>query len=154
MRKILIAAMVALLAGATQVQAQSQGVVVKQSAFSVKETLDRLEKVFEQKGIRVFARIDHQAGANRINKELAPAQVLIFGNPKIGTPLMQSNIVAGLDLPMKALAYQDDTGKVFLVYNHPGYLNRRHGIKDRNRLAQTVSRILINLTDQATKKQQ
>lgn len=76
--------------------------------------------------------------------------MLIFGNPKIGTPLMESNIVSGLDLPMKVLAYRD-ADKVFIAYNHPGYLTRRHGIKGRNRLVQTVSKILTNLTDQATK---
>ena len=148
----LVLAAALAVAVTTAAQAQSQGVVVKQSAFSVKETLDRLENIFKAKGIRVFARVDHAAGAKRIDKQLAPAQLLIFGNPKIGTPLMQSNIVSGLDLPMKVLAYRDKAGKVFIAYNHPGYLTRRHGIKDRNKLVKTVSKILTNLTDQATKK--
>ncbi len=145
------AALLVISAGAW---AQSQGVVVKQSAFSVAETLNRLEAVFKRRGFQVFARIDHAAAAESIERELPPAEVLIFGNPKIATPLMQSNVVAGLDLPMKALAYRDDAGKVFLVYNHPAYLSRRHGIKDRKKFVEAVSRILTNLTDQAVKNSQ
>lgn len=133
--------------------AQSQGVVVKPSAFSVKQTMDRLETVLKGKGFQIFARVDHAAGAARIEKEMAPAEVLIFGNPRIATPLMQANMDAGLDLPMKALAYQDASGKVFLVYNHPAYIARRHVIVSLNKLVQAVSRILTNLTDDAIKSQ-
>jgi len=152
-RMILFVAALGIMFFATNVMAQSQGVVVKQSAFSVEETLDRLEGVLKRKGFVVFARIDHAAAAERIEKQLEPAEILIFGNPKISTPLMQGNPVAGLDLPLKALVYQDADGKVFLVYNHPAYISRRHGIKGLTKLSKAVSRILTNLTDQAVKNQ-
>jgi len=151
---IVVVAAIIGISVTTSSYAQSTGIVIKQSAFSVKATMDRLEAILKKKGITVFARIDHAAGAARVKKELAPAEIIIFGNPKIGTPLMQSNIVAGLDLPLKALVYSDGAGKVFLAYNHPGYLSRRHAIKDRKKLIKSVSRILINLTDQAIKQKQ
>ena len=136
MRKLLIAAaMTALIFTNENVHAQSQGVVIKQSAFSVKVTLDRLQAIFGEKGITVFARIDHAAGAKRVKKDLPPTELIIFGNPKIGTPLMESSILAGLDLPLKALVYQDASEKVFLAYTHPSFITRRHGIKDRNKLS-------------------
>ena len=154
MRKFLTVATAALFSVVATVPAYalSTGVVIKQSAFSVRETLDRFETILKKKGITVFARIDHAAGAARVKKKLPPSEVIIFGTPKIGTPLMQSNIVVGLDLPLKVLVYRDASGKVFLAYSHPGYIGRRHGIKDRSRLIKTISRILINLTDQATKQ--
>ena len=138
---------------AMDARAQSQGIVVKQSAFGVSETLDRLERVFEQKGFEVFARIDHSERAQGIKKNLAPAEALIFGNPRVATPLMQDNPVAGVDLPMQALAYRAKDGKVFLVYDHPAYIARRHGINAGSKLIKAVSRILTRLTDQAVKKQ-
>ncbi|MEK9754287.1 MAG: DUF302 domain-containing protein [Rhodospirillaceae bacterium] len=93
-----------------------------------------------------------------MNQKLAPAELIIFGTPKIGTPkigtpLMQSNVVMGIDLPLKALAYQDPDGQVYLVYNHPGYLVCRHGVTDMNKLVSAISRILANLTDDAVQKQ-
>ena len=156
MRKFDILALTLLLAlqfVATDVLARSEGIVAKPSAFSVEETMNRLEAVFKAKGIRVFARIDHAARARRIERQLAPAEVLIFGTPKIGTPLMQASIVAGIDLPLKALAYQDKGGQVFLVYNHPGYLARRHAIKGKSKLIGAISRILGKLTNQAIRAQ-
>jgi uncharacterized protein (DUF302 family) len=131
--------------------AKSEGIVAKPSAFSVKVTIDRLAAVFKKKGIRVFARINHAAAAKSIDKKLRPSELLIFGTPKIGTPLMQESIISGIDLPLKALAYQDAKGQVYLVYNHPGYLARRHEIKSKKKLISSISRILSNLTDLAIK---
>lgn len=153
MRKtILTLAALLVILNATAVQARSEGVVFKRSAYSVSETINRLVAIFKERGITVFARVDHAAGAEKIGKKLAPAELVIFGNPKIGTPLMQSNIVSGIDLPLKAMAYQNASGAVELVYNHPGYTARRHGIEDRDALVQEISKILTNLTDLATKK--
>jgi uncharacterized protein (DUF302 family) len=154
MRYSIAFAAAVLMAGLTlafDATAKSEGIVAKPSAFSVKITLDRLEAVFKSKGIRIFARIDHAAAAKSIGKELQPSELLIFGTPKIGTPLMQDSILSGIDLPLKALAYEDAKGQVFLVYNHPGYLARRHEIKSKNKLISSISRILSNLTDQAVK---
>ncbi len=92
--------------------AHDNGLIVKESSFSVSETLDRLEALFEERGIRAAARVDHAAAAVSVEKELRPSQVLIFGNPNLGTPLMQSNPVIGIDLPLKVLAWKDADGKV------------------------------------------
>jgi len=104
------------------------GLVKLESAHDVQETLDRFENAVKEKGMTVFARIDHSKGAAKVGKSLRPTELLIFGNPKVGTLLMQSNQAAGLDLPLKALAWQDSNGDVWLVYNDPAYLANRHQI--------------------------
>lgn len=108
------------------------GLTVIESKRSVKETLDVLAKAIEEKGVKVVARVDHAAGAKAAGMELRPAEVLIFGNPKLGTPLMQSKPEIGIDLPMKALAWQDANGKVFLAYTKPEVLKARYGIADKD----------------------
>jgi uncharacterized protein (DUF302 family) len=102
------------------------GLVTLASKFSVKETLGRLETDLKAKAITVFARIDHAAGATSVAMPLRPTEVLIFGNPKAGTPLMQSKQTIGIDLPLKVLGWQDAEGKVWLTYNDPSWLARRH----------------------------
>ncbi|MFQ5847952.1 MAG: DUF302 domain-containing protein [Candidatus Methylomirabilales bacterium] len=127
------------------------GLVNKKSAYSVAETLDRLEKALTQKGIVVFARIDHAAGAKKVGLALRATEVVIFGNPKLGTPLMQSNQTIGIDLPLKALAWEDETGQVWLTYNAPASLADRHGIRDQTDVVNKMSRALDKLTDAATR---
>jgi uncharacterized protein (DUF302 family) len=100
--------------------------VSRPSPYAVAETLDRLEQVLKTKGVKVFARIDHAAEAQAAGLRLAPMQLLIFGNPKVGTPLMQAAPTLGMDLPMKALAWQDGTGQVRIGWNDPAYLVERH----------------------------
>jgi uncharacterized protein (DUF302 family) len=102
------------------------GLITLASTFSVKESLDRLEADLKSKGITVFARIDHAAGAASVSMPLRPTELLIFGNPKSGTPLMQSNQTIGIDLPLKFLCWQDADGKVWLTFNDPEWLARRH----------------------------
>jgi len=102
------------------------GLVSVASKYPVKATLDRLEAELKVKAITIFARIDHAAGAASVAMPLRPTEVLIFGNPKAGTPLMQSNQTIGIDLPLKVLAWQDAGGQVWLTYNDPGWLARRH----------------------------
>src|ERR1700680_3111968 len=102
------------------------GLVTIASKFSVKEAIDRLEANLKAKDITVFARIDHAAGAASVAMPLRPTELLIFGNPKAGTPLMQSNQTMGIDLPLKILGWQDAGGKVWLTYNEPSWLARRH----------------------------
>lgn len=106
------------------------GLISVKSPYSVDETLDRLESGAQQRGLKVFARIDHAAGAVSVGKSLRPTQLLIFGNPKGGTPLMECAQTAAIDLPLKALAWQDEQGQVWLGYNDPAYLANRHGIAD------------------------
>ena len=101
----------------------------KQSPYSVPVTLDRLQAALESKGITIFTRVDHGAGAKRVNTPLQESQLLIFGNPKLGSPLMKSAPMMGLDLPMKALAWKDSNGQVWLSYLKPSVLQSRHHLK-------------------------
>ena len=104
------------------------GLVCVQSRHSVKATIDRLEAALNASGVTVFARIDHAAGAASVGMELRPTEVLIFGNPRAGTPLMQAGQSIGLDLPLKMLAWEDAGGSVWLTYNDPTWLAARHGL--------------------------
>ncbi len=97
------------------------------SAFGPEETMHRLETAVQAMGMTIFARIDHAAGARQAGLELRETVLLIFGNARGGTPLMQSVQTIGIDLPLKALVWQDDAGKTFLSYNDPNWLAARHG---------------------------
>jgi len=105
----------------------TQGVTTIQSSFGPKDTMDRLEAAVQAKGMTVFARIDHAAGATAAGLSLRPTEVLIFGNAKGGTPLMKSVQTIGLELPLKALVWQDASGNTWLSYNDPAWLAKRHG---------------------------
>ncbi|HXQ68228.1 MAG TPA: DUF302 domain-containing protein [Alphaproteobacteria bacterium] len=106
----------------------AEGLTTVASSFGPKETMDRLEAEIKARGITVFARIDHAAGAAQAGLSLRPTELLVFGNAKAGTPLMQSEQTIGIDLPLKALVWQDASGKVWLSYNDPASLAKRHGI--------------------------
>ncbi len=106
------------------------GIVSKQSNYSVPETLNRLEAILRTKGVKIFARVDHSGEAEMAGLTLRPTQLLIFGNPKAGTPVMAAAPLSAIDLPLKALAWQDDEGKVWLSYNDPDYLKDRYGLSD------------------------
>jgi len=127
---------------------QADTYIVKKSPYSVSETLDRLEAVLNKKGISVFARIDHKAGADKVGIGMYPTQLLIFGNPKMGTPLMNENRLMGLDLPMKALAWKDEASQVWLGYVNPGELQQRHNIKNQ-KIINKMKQALNGLTNKA-----
>lgn len=110
--------------------AADQGMSVMKSPHSAADTLARLETQVKQRGLVVFARIDHAAGAARTGQALRPTELLIFGSPQTGTPLMQCAQRVGIDLPMKALAWTDAQGQTWLGYNEPQWLLRRHGSGD------------------------
>ncbi len=114
------------------------GLVSVESRFGVAETIDRLVDTVTRAGLRVFARIDHAAGAREVGAALRPTELLIFGHPKGGTPLMQDRQLAGIDLPIKALAWEDEQGKVWLSYNDAHWLAERHGLGDASRDAVTA----------------
>jgi uncharacterized protein (DUF302 family) len=101
------------------------GIVSKASRYSVPETLDRLEAVLRAKGVTIFARVDHGGEAEKVGMKMPPTQLLIFGNPKGGTPVMLASPSAAIDLPLKALAREDDHGKVWLSYQDPEYFRNR-----------------------------
>ena len=100
------------------------------SRYSVTETIERIEKAVVEKGMRIFARIDHGEEAKKVGLEMKPTILLIFGNPKGGTALMVAQPTAAIDLPMKALAWEDKDGKVWLTYNASKLLNQRHGVPE------------------------
>jgi uncharacterized protein (DUF302 family) len=106
----------------------ADGLIAVKSSFTVKETINRLEENVKQHGLNVLARIDHAAGAAKIGKTLRPTELLIFGNPQGGTPFMECAQTVGIDLPLKALAWEDAQGQVWLGYNDPAYLAQRHGV--------------------------
>jgi len=132
--------------------ADGNGLIIKQSDFDVAKTIDRLGIAMERKGIKVFKRVNHAKGAKSVGMDLAPAEVLIFGTPKIGTPLMQSNPMIGLDLPLKALVWKDADGKVKLAYTDPAALAKRYGIADREKVFKKMAGALNKFTDMATKR--
>ena len=106
----------------------NNGMITISSAFSVRETIDRLAARVTSLGLNIFARVDHAAGAGKVAMPLRPTELLIFGNPKGGTPLMQDHQTAGIDLPIKALAWEDADGKVWLTYNDASWIAQRHGL--------------------------
>lgn len=107
------------------------GIITLASPHSVPDTLDRLELILRSKGINIFARVDHSGEAERVGLHMPPTQLLIFGNPKGGTPIMLAEPLSAIDLPLKALAWQDASGKVFLSYNDPHYLQQRFSLPDQ-----------------------
>ena len=104
------------------------GLMTIRSSHEPKDTMDRLEAAVKAKGLTVFARIDHAAGAAAVELSLRPTELLIFGNAKGGTPLMEATQSIGIDLPLKALVWQDGSGNTWLSYNDPGWLANRHGL--------------------------
>ena len=115
------------------------GLTTLPSAHSAKETMDRLEAEVKSKGLTVFARIDHAAGAKAAGLSLRPTEVLIFGNAKGGTPLMRALQTTGIDLPLKALVWEDPGGKVWLSYNEPAWIAQRHG--DASQVSEVTGRL-------------
>ena len=106
-------------------------IITHPSPYSVPETLDRLEAILRAKNINIFARIDHSGEAEKIGLHMPSTQLLIFGNPKGGTPVMLAAPLSAIDLPLKALAWQDTEGKVWLSYNDAAYLKDRYSIDDQ-----------------------
>lgn len=112
--------------GNEEEEMSKNGLITVASRFSVSETLDRLTTVLTEAGLRVFARINHASGAQEVGLSLRPTELLIFGHPRGGTPLMQDQQTAGIDLPVKALAWEDEEGSVWLTYNEAAWLATRH----------------------------
>lgn len=142
-----------LLLATPLAQADDEGLISKKSPHSVKVTLDRLQNILQKKGITIVTRWSHDAGAKKAGMELRPTELLIFGNPKMGTHFFTSNQTAGIDLPMKALAWQDAKGQVWLTYNNPAYIAHRHGIDDRGEIVKKMTGALDNMTNAAIAQQ-
>ncbi len=138
-------AFIVLMAGPALAEAD---MIVKQSANDVKTTVDRLETAVNKAGAAVFARVDHAAGAGKVGMELQPMELLIFGNPKLGTPIIQANPQAGLDLPIKVLVWQDGD-RVMIGYLDPEALKARYDASGADKAFQTMAGALGKLTDAA-----
>jgi uncharacterized protein (DUF302 family) len=104
------------------------GIMTIPSHHSVEQTVQKLEEILQAKGVKLFALIDHSGEAERAGMQLPPTKVLIFGNPKAGTPLMIASPSIAIDLPLKVLVREDDRGKVWISYNTPAYLQARHSL--------------------------
>jgi uncharacterized protein (DUF302 family) len=109
---------------------QGNGLVQVASKYSVDETLERLESVLAERGVRVFTGVDHSGEAEKVGMKMRPTKLVIFGNPKGGTPLMVAAPTLAIDLPLKALVAEDEGGKVWVTYNSPEYLQQRHGVPE------------------------
>ena len=126
------------------------GLINVKSSHDTKTTADRLENALKQKGMTVFARIDHAAGAQKVGQKLRPTELVVFGNPKVGTPLMQCRQSTAIDLPQKALIWEDEEGQVWLSYNNPNYLVERHGITGCAEVVKKIEKALGNFAKAAT----
>ncbi len=120
------------------------------SSHDVVETVERLKSLLSQKKIEVFADVDHAAGAQKVGLSLRPTRLLIFGNPRAGTPLMQSQQTIGLDLPLRALVWEDGAGKVWLTYHRPEFLAQRHRIHGHDEAVQALEAGLAAVAGAAT----
>ena len=114
------------------------------------KTVERFEAILKEKGIHLFARIDHADGAAKVNLALRPTTLLIFGNPQVGTPLMQSQQTIGIDLPLRVLIWEDEKSKTWLAYNDPAYLAKRHAIAGREETIKSMAAALAVLAQAAT----
>jgi uncharacterized protein (DUF302 family) len=154
MRKLVFTIVFCLLSPLALAEGHAgNGLVSIKSHHSVKVTLDRLEAALRVKGITIVTRWSHDAGASKAGIALRPTELLIFGNPKLGSHMFTSEQTAGIDLPMKALAWQDEKGQVWLSYNDPQYIADRHGIQDRPEIVKKMSGALGKLTAKATAKE-
>src|SRR5438874_3001967 len=123
-----------------------EGLTTIPSRFGPKETMDRLVAEINAKGMNVFARIDHAAGAAEVGLTLRPTELIIFGNARGGTPLMQPNQTVGIDLPLKALVWQDAAGKTLISYNEPSWMAQRHGVADAEAVVSNMTDLLSAIT--------
>lgn len=127
-----------------------EGLVSVESPHDVATTIDKLSAALESKGMSIFGRINHAQNAEKAELSLRATEVLIFGNPKIGTPLMNCAQTIAIDLPQKMLAWEDENGQVFLGYNDPMHLKTRHGVQGCDNVLETVSGALKNFAKAAT----
>jgi uncharacterized protein (DUF302 family) len=145
-----LAPVVALLALAcwAGVAFAADGLITMRSPYSEGETMDRFVTVARNAGMNIFARIDHAAGAQQVGQSLRPTEVLIFGNPKAGTPLLECSQTAGIDLPMKLLVWTDESNQVWVGYNDPAWIGRRHGVESCPAI-KTLSQALGKMVESA-----
>lgn len=140
-----------MMGAAATLATAADGLNTLPSSHSVAETTSRLESALQAAGFRIFARVDHAAGAKSVDMALAPTELLIFGKPDAGTLLMQSAASVGIDLPLKYLVWQDADGKVTVGWNDPAWVAQRHGIGDRAPVIAKMQGALQKFASEATK---
>jgi uncharacterized protein (DUF302 family) len=134
----------------SSVAVADNGLISMKSPHDVTTTTDRFEESLAAKGMTIFARINHTEGALKVGEELRPTELIIFGNPKVGTPLMQCAQSIAIDLPQKSLIWEDENGQVWLSYNDPVYMARRHNIRNCDEVLNKISNALGNFAKAAT----
>ncbi len=127
------------------------GIISIESNHTVADTAMRLEKIVRDKGMTIFARVDHGQAAEKIGKGLRPTELLIFGNPKLGSVLMQCNQTVGIDLPQKALIWEDSRGKTWIIYNDPVWLAKRHNLIGCGSVVSKIKSALHGFATEAAK---
>jgi uncharacterized protein (DUF302 family) len=127
-----------------------EGLTTVPSCFGPKETMDRLKNEVRSNGMDVFARIDHAAGAAKVGLTLPPTNLIIFGNARGDTPLMQSVQTIGIDLPLKTLVWEDAAGKTWISYNEPGWIAQRHGVANAEAILSKMADLLRAISTAAT----
>ena len=130
----------------------TEGMIDVESTFGVKETGDRLESVLKEKGMTIFIRVNHSEAAKNIGVELRETELIIFGNPKVGSPLMNCQQSVAIDLPQKALIWKDREGKTWISYNNPRYLGKRHNISECEEVISKIEKALAGITKIAISK--
>lgn len=133
---------------------KSDGLIKIKSNKNVRQTADRLEAQIKEKGLTLFIRINHAENASKVGRDLRDTELLIFGNPNIGTPLMNCSQSAAIDLPQKTLIYEDETGQVWISYNDPKYLVERHNIAGCDDIIEKIKQALGKLTEAAAYSEQ
>ena len=146
---LLTASLSALIFSTNLFADTAHGLIRIKSPYSVNTTINNLEAVLNKKGMTVFKRVSHSEGASKVGLELRDTELLVFGNPKVGTPLMICQQTVALDLPQKALSYKDESGQVWLAYNDPAYLADRHKISGCAGTLNKISNALKKLTNAA-----
>lgn len=127
-----------------------EGIISLKSSFDVKRTADQLEDKLKEKGMKVFARINHAKNARKVGKTIRPAEVVIFGNPNVGSQLIQCRQKVGIDLPQRALIWEDEYGQVWFSYNDPEYMAVRHELSECYGLVEKVDNFLRVIATDAT----
>jgi uncharacterized protein (DUF302 family) len=130
----------------------ADGMIDVKSSFGVKETGDRLDNVLKEKGMTIFNRVKHSDAANNVGVKLRETELIIFGNPKVGSPLMKCQQSVAIDLPQKALIWKDSEGKVWISYNNPRYLEKRHNISNCEEVISKIEKALAGITKAASTK--
>ena len=130
----------------------ADGMLSVESQFNVETTVDRLEKMLAQKGMTIFNRVRHSESAGKVGIQLNETQLIIFGNPKAGSPLMKCQQTVAIDLPQKALIRKDENNKVWISYNDIRYLVKRHGVQNCTKVISKIEKLLANTTKSAASK--